>query len=90
MNNETSVESVKNLNGVIKIDAAQIHSHLDTVVRTSVEETLNKLLDEEADRLCNAARYEHSDSRADMDNVMCQVRTQILLLSQLVGDIVLD
>jgi len=65
MNNETSVESVKNLNGVIKIDAAQIHSHLDTVVRTSVEETLNKLLDEEADRLCNAARYEHSDSRAD-------------------------
>lgn len=65
MNNETSVESVKNLNGVIKIDAAQIHSHLDTVVRTSVEETLNKLLDEEADRLCNAARYEHSESRAD-------------------------
>jgi transposase-like protein len=53
------------LNGVIKIDAAQIHSHLDTVVRTSVEETLNKLLDEEADRLCNATRYEHSDSRAD-------------------------
>ncbi|OHB54149.1 MAG: transposase [Planctomycetes bacterium GWF2_42_9] len=65
MNNETSVESAKNLNGVIKFDAAQIHSHLDTVVRTSVEETLNKLLDEEADRLCNAARYEHSDSRAD-------------------------
>jgi len=65
MNNETSVESEKNLNGVIKINAAQIHSHLDTVVRTSVEQTLNKLLDEEADRLCNAARYEHSDSRAD-------------------------
>lgn len=65
MHNETSVESVKNLNGVIKIDAAQIHSHLDTVVRTSVEETLNKLLDEEADRLCNAGRYEHSDNRTD-------------------------
>jgi transposase-like protein len=65
MNNETSVESEKNLNGVIKFDAAQIHSHLDTVVRTSVEQTLNKLLDEEADRLCNAARYEHSESRAD-------------------------
>jgi transposase-like protein len=65
MNNETSVESEKNLNGVIKFDAAQIHSHLDTVVRTSVEETLNKLLDEEAERLCNAGRYEHSDSRTD-------------------------
>jgi hypothetical protein len=36
MNNETSVESEKNLNGVIKFDAAQIHSHIDTVVRTSV------------------------------------------------------
>jgi putative transposase len=65
MNNETSVESVKNLNGVIKFDSAQIHSHLDTVVRTSVEDTLNKLLDEEADRLCNAGRYEHSDNRTD-------------------------
>jgi transposase-like protein len=63
--NETSVELEKNLNGVIKIDAAQIHSHLDTIVRTSVEQTLNKLLDEEADRLCNAGRYEHSDDRTD-------------------------
>jgi len=65
MNNITSVESEKNLNDIIKIDMAQIHSHLDTVVRTSVEETINKLLDEEADRLCNAGRYEHSDSRTD-------------------------
>ncbi len=63
--NETSVEMEKNLNGVIKIDAAQIHSHLNTIVRSSVEQTLNKLLDEEADRLCNAARYEHSDDRTD-------------------------
>ncbi|HOL32670.1 MAG TPA: hypothetical protein PK052_11905 [Anaerohalosphaeraceae bacterium] len=38
------------MNGVIKIDAAQIHSHLDSMVRSTVEETLNKLLDEEADR----------------------------------------
>lgn len=65
MNNEVSVELEKNLNGVIKIDAAQIHSHLDLMVRSSVEETLNKLLDEEADRLCNADRYEHSDARTD-------------------------
>jgi transposase-like protein len=58
---EASVKVEKNLNGVIKIDAAQIHSHLDSMVRSTVEETLNKLLDEEADRLCNAGRYEHSD-----------------------------
>ena len=53
---ETSVELEKNLSGVIKIDASQIHSHLDSMVRSTVEETLNKLLDEEADRLCNAGR----------------------------------
>jgi transposase-like protein len=29
-------------------------------VRSSVEETLNALLDAEADRLCNAQRYERS------------------------------
>ena len=45
------------MNGVIKIDASQIHSYLDSMVRSSVEDTLNKLLDEEADRLCNAGRY---------------------------------
>jgi len=62
---EASVNVGKNLNGVIKIDSAQIHSHLDSMVLSTVEETLNKLLDEEADRLCNAGRYEHSDGRTD-------------------------
>jgi hypothetical protein len=32
------------------------------VVRGSVEETLNALLDAEADRLCNAQRYERSEA----------------------------
>ena len=44
---------------------AQIHSHLDSMVRETVEETLNRMLNEEADRLCNAQRYEHTDSRKD-------------------------
>jgi transposase-like protein len=60
-----SVQTGKNLNRIIKIDEARIHSHLDEVVRDTVEDTINKLLDAEADRLCNAQRYEHSDSRAD-------------------------
>jgi hypothetical protein len=38
---EASVEAGKNLNSVIKIDAAQIHSHLDSMVRSTVEETLD-------------------------------------------------
>jgi len=63
--NETSVEKEKNLSKVIKIDEAKIHEHLDSVVRETVEQTLNKMLDEEADQLCNAARYEHSDDRKD-------------------------
>jgi transposase-like protein len=64
-NKKTSAELEKDLNKVIKIDEAQIQSHLDSMVRETVEETLNKMLNEEADRLCNAQRYEHSDSRKD-------------------------
>ena len=62
---EGSTESVQDLNGVIKIDQGQIKSQLGQMVRQSVEETLNGLLDAEADRLCNAQRYEHSEVRKD-------------------------
>jgi putative transposase len=53
------------LGTVITIDDERIKSHLDRVVRGSVEETLNALLDAEADRLCNAQRYERSAARRD-------------------------
>ena len=53
------------LNNVITIDDERIKSHLDRVVRGSVEETLNALLEAEADRLCNAQRYERSEARRD-------------------------
>jgi hypothetical protein len=53
------------LSNVITIDDERIKSHLDRVVRGSVEETLNALLDAEADRLCNAQRYERSEARRD-------------------------
>jgi hypothetical protein len=39
-------------------DRKGIKYHLDRVVRGSVEETLNALLDAEADRLCNAQRLQ--------------------------------
>ena len=35
----------QNLNKVIKIDEEKIHQHLGELVRGTVEETLNKLLD---------------------------------------------
>ena len=42
---------------VIRIDEGQIKSHVDQVVRASVEQTLNARLDAEADALCGAKRY---------------------------------
>ena len=53
------------LNNVITIDDERIRNHLDRVVRGSVEETLNALLEAEADRLCNAQRYERTEVRRD-------------------------
>lgn len=55
----------KNLGKVIQIDENQIREHLGDLVRGSVEETLNQLLDAEADQLCNAARYERTEARQD-------------------------
>ena len=53
------------LGNVISIDDERIKNHLDQVVRGTVEEALNALLDAEADRLCNAQRYERSEARRD-------------------------
>lgn len=49
----------------LKIDTARVQSHVDRVVRESVEQTLNGLLDAEAEALCQAKRYERTDQRAD-------------------------
>ncbi len=53
------------LGNVIRIDNERIRDHLGKIVRGSVEETLNALLEAEADRLCNAGRYERSEARRD-------------------------
>ena len=53
------------LGKVIQIDEEQIQQHLGELVRGTVEETLNKLLDAEADQLCNATRYERTEARTD-------------------------
>ena len=39
--------------------------HLSKIVVSTVEETLNAPLDAEADQLCGAKRYEHSEERLD-------------------------
>jgi putative transposase len=58
-------DSTKPLNKVIRIDESEIRGHLDEMVRGTVEETLNAMLDAEADEMCNAQRYEHSPDRVD-------------------------
>lgn len=50
---------------IIRLDEAQLREHLDRKITESVEETLNGLLDAEADRLCGAGRYERSAERLD-------------------------
>ena len=54
-----------NIAGAIKIDQEEINNHLGEFVRQSVEQTLNGLLDAEADALCGARRYERTDDRKD-------------------------
>ena len=49
---------------VIAVDEQELHAHVSEVVRQSVEETLNGLLEAEADALCQAHRYERNAQRA--------------------------
>ena len=57
--------SKKPLGNVVQIDEKRINDHLGELVRGTVEETLNGLLDAEADALCGAQRYERSPERTD-------------------------
>ena len=53
----------KSMGQVIQIDEARIRDHLGEMVRGTVEEALNVMLDAEADQLCGAGRYERSEGR---------------------------
>ena len=53
------------LEGAIRVDEKQLRGHIDEAVRSSVEETLNALLDAEAEQICRAQRYERSADRVD-------------------------
>lgn len=48
---------------IIQLNQELIHNELKDLVRNSVEETLNALLDHEADELVNAEKYERSGER---------------------------
>ena len=64
-NIETDEGTGKELGKVITIDEKKVQEHLGEVVRGTVEDTLNALLDAEADQLCRARRYERTEKRED-------------------------
>ena len=48
---------------ILQVDQAMLETTLDRMVRKSVEETLNAMLDAETDEITGAARYERSGER---------------------------
>jgi transposase-like protein len=48
---------------IIQIDEEKVKEHLGKIVSRSVEDTLNALLDAEADEICKAQKYERSPDR---------------------------
>ena len=55
MDSVAGLANVGNFEGVIRIEEEKIRSHLGEVVRQTVEQTLNNLLEAEADELCGAS-----------------------------------
>jgi putative transposase len=65
MTNVQPDEPTEALKLSITVDDQGVTDHLKTVVRKTVEETLNAMLDAEADALCGAKRYERNIDRVD-------------------------
>ena len=59
-------ESTKSSQGkIIQINEEQIKDHPGEMVRGTVEKTLNEMLEQEADQLTGAGRYERTAGRKD-------------------------
>jgi len=50
---------------IIQLNEGAIRDHLGEMVRSTVEDTLNRMLDAEADQLCNAEKYQRNEARTD-------------------------
>lgn len=60
---DTAITEKKEVPNVLTINEGELNNHLSQLVRGTVEETLNSLLDAEADALCKAQRYERNSER---------------------------
>jgi len=52
-------------NKIVNINEAALEKRIDEKIREGIETTLNTLLDEQADRIAGAGRYERSEGRRD-------------------------
>jgi len=50
---------------IVEINEKKIQGHLDEMVRSTVEETLNSMLEQEAEQLVGAGKYERTEARQD-------------------------
>ena len=78
MKDITKEAETKELTNIFSIDETKVQDHLGNIIRGTVEDTLNSMLDAEADQLCNASRYEitphRQDTRAGSYNRKLQTR----------------
>ncbi len=58
-------EDITKKNAVVQINETELKDHLGQVVLTTVEDTLNAMLDAEADELVGADKYERNAERQD-------------------------
>lgn len=89
---ENSLKDEKTKVPTITLDNTQLRDHVSGLVRQSVEDTLNALLDAEADMLCKAQKYERNDERVstraghnerDFQTIAGSVRLRIPKLRQI-------
>ena len=74
-------DNTKELGQVIRIDDERVQNYLRNAVRGSVEETLNAMLDAEAERLRNAGRYGRTEVRRDT-RALCESPERIRPLAK--------
>ncbi|WP_460597996.1 IS256 family transposase, partial [Geomonas sp. Red276] len=60
MENESTTKG-----NIIQLNEGAIRDHLGEMVRSTVEDTLNRMLDAEANQLCNAEKYQRNEARTD-------------------------
>ena len=53
------------MSDIIHVNESEIKSQLSGIIRNTIEETLNAMLDAEADKITQAHKYERTDTRAD-------------------------